>query len=106
MLCITCFVRTFLLLCGADIFQSTQRSLKASTKAVFVDRRRCDADPDPDLTYHFDADLDPVSDWQQNNADPHADSSPSYCIRLLKNRALLYYFNSQQCQFTMFFFCH
>ncbi len=69
-----------MLLCGADIFQSTQRSLKASTKAVFVDRRRCDADPDPDLTFHFDADPDPVSDWQHNNADPHADPTQSFTL--------------------------
>jgi hypothetical protein len=35
-----------------------------------------DADSDQDPNFHFDADPDP--DWHQNNADPHADPTPSF----------------------------
>ncbi len=41
-----------------------------------MDRHRFDADPDP--THHFDADPDPDPYWHQNNADPHADPTPSF----------------------------
>ncbi len=39
-------------------------------------RHRVDAVPDPDPTFHFDA--DPDSDRHQNNADPNADRTPSF----------------------------
>jgi hypothetical protein len=39
-----------------------------------VDRHRFDADPDQ--TFHFKA--DPDLDWHRNNADPHADLTPSF----------------------------
>jgi hypothetical protein len=40
-----------------------------------------DADPGP--KFHVDADPDPYSDpdWYQNDADPHADPTPSFNIR-------------------------
>jgi hypothetical protein len=41
---------------------------------------RFDADPDPDPTFHFDADPDP--DLRQNNAAPHADSTPKFYTSL------------------------
>ncbi len=52
------------------------RGIKNSNISV-VDRNRFDADPDPNL--HFDAnpDPDPDSNWHQNDADPHADCTPS-----------------------------
>jgi hypothetical protein len=31
-----------------------------------------------DPTFYFDADPDPDADWHQNNADPHADHTPSF----------------------------
>ncbi len=47
-----------------------------------------DADPDPDPNFHVDADPDPnfhvdanpdpALDWHQNNADPHADPTPTF----------------------------
>jgi hypothetical protein len=37
---------------------------------------RVDADPDQDPNFHFDTNPDP--DWHQNDADLHADSSPSF----------------------------
>jgi hypothetical protein len=43
-----------------------------------VDRHRFDADSDAVPTLHVDADPDPDPDWHQNNADPHADPSPSF----------------------------
>jgi hypothetical protein len=39
-----------------------------------VDRHRFNVDLDPDL--HFDADPDP--DWHRNDADSHADLTPSF----------------------------
>jgi hypothetical protein len=46
-----------------------------------VDRHIFDADPGP--KFHVDADPDPYSDpdWYQNDADPHADPTPSFNIR-------------------------
>jgi hypothetical protein len=44
-----------------------------------VDRRRFDADPDPDPTFLSDADLDPDLDWLQNNADPHDPTGTPSC---------------------------
>jgi hypothetical protein len=41
-----------------------------------VDRNRVDANPDPD--FYVDADPDPDRDWHQNDADPHADPTPSF----------------------------
>jgi hypothetical protein len=41
-----------------------------------VDQQRFDADPDQN--FHVDADPDPDPDWPQNNADPHADPTPSF----------------------------
>jgi hypothetical protein len=43
---------------------------------LWIGRHRFNADPNPDLTFHVDADSDPVSDWQQNNANPHAKPNP------------------------------
>jgi hypothetical protein len=44
-----------------------------------VDQHRFEADPDPN--FHVDAnsnpDPDPEHDWHQNNADLHADPTPS-----------------------------
>ncbi len=40
-----------------------------------VDRHRFDADPDPN--FHVDVDPDPDPDWHQNDADPHADPTPT-----------------------------
>jgi hypothetical protein len=31
-------------------------------------------DADPELNFHYDSDLD----WQQNNADPHADPTGNF----------------------------
>ncbi len=35
-----------------------------------------DADPNPN--FHVDADPDPDPEWHQNEADPHADPTPSF----------------------------
>jgi hypothetical protein len=37
-----------------------------------------DADPDLDPNVHVDADPDPDPDWHKNEADPHADPTPSF----------------------------
>ncbi len=41
-----------------------------------MDRHRFDADLDPDPSFLIDVDPDP--DWHQNDADPHADPTPSF----------------------------
>jgi hypothetical protein len=41
-----------------------------------LDRHRSDADPEPN--FYFDADPNPDPEWQQNDADPHADPTPSF----------------------------
>jgi hypothetical protein len=54
-----------------EVYMSVFRIQRISVE----DRHRFDADPNS--TLHFDADPDPVPDWHQNNADPHADPTPS-----------------------------
>jgi hypothetical protein len=53
--------------------------LKPGTSVM--DQHRFDAEPDPDPNYHFDADPDPDQgpdlDRHQNDADSHADPTPS-----------------------------
>jgi hypothetical protein len=42
-------------------------------------RLQIDADPDPDLPYHFDEDGDPSTDTSYNvDADPGADPDPTF----------------------------
>ncbi len=45
-----------------------------------MDRHRFKADPVPDQNFHVDADPDRERDpdWHQNNADPHANPTPSF----------------------------
>ncbi len=47
-----------------------------------MDRHRFEAESDPDPNFHFDAepdpDQDPNLDWHQNDADFHADPTPSF----------------------------
>jgi hypothetical protein len=65
-----------------------------------VDRHRVDADPSGSGSFlPFDSEPDPDPDWHKNNA--HADANPKFytCLKIGQNY-------SQQCQFTMFFFCH
>ncbi len=45
-----------------------------------MDRRRVDADPDPDPNFHVDANSDPDQDWHQNYADPQADPTISFIL--------------------------
>ncbi len=42
-----------------------------------VDQHRFNASLEPDPNFQVDADLDPDPDWHQNDADPHADLTPS-----------------------------
>jgi hypothetical protein len=56
-----------------------------------VDRRRFDADPDQDPTFNFAAD-----------ADPYPYPTPGFTH--VGNTEKFFYFFSQQCQFTLFFF--
>jgi hypothetical protein len=42
-----------------------------------VDQHRFDADPDPDFHVDANSNPDPDHDWHQNNADHHADPTPS-----------------------------
>jgi hypothetical protein len=44
----------------------------------------------------IDADPDPVPDWQQNNADPHVETTPK-CLKIRKK----IFFQSQHCHFTV-----
>jgi hypothetical protein len=46
-----------------------------------VYRHRFDATPDLDPTFHFNA--DPDQEWHQNNANPHANLTPSLYIFFL-----------------------
>jgi hypothetical protein len=43
-----------------------------------VDRHRFDANPNPDLNLNLHFDTDPGPDWHHNDADPHADPTPSF----------------------------
>ncbi len=45
----------------------------------------------PDPNFHIDSDLDPHPDWHQNDANPHADSTPSFTI-ILRNASLQSFF--------------
>jgi hypothetical protein len=57
-----------------------------------VDRHRFDAESDPKTTFHFDADPDLDPDWHQNNADPHADPTPSFAHVGKLGKILLFLF--------------
>ncbi len=60
-----------MLICGADISKHSTFFLGLVLWICIV---LIAADPDPDLSFLYDADPDPVSDWH-DNADPHADGS-------------------------------
>ncbi len=52
-------------------------------------RHRFDADPDLDPNFHFDADQDP--DWDQNDADPHADPTKFYTCQKIRKTFFYFY---------------
>jgi hypothetical protein len=70
------------------------RSCFALPTDSVVDRHRFDADPDQN--FHFGADPfpDPDSDWHQNDADPHADPTPSFTHAGKWDKMLLLFNNS------------
>jgi hypothetical protein len=55
------------------------------------DRHIVSADLDSDPTLHVDAVPDPDPDWHQNDADPHADPTPSFTpIEDIRGSSLLF----------------
>jgi hypothetical protein len=76
--------------------------LKPGTSSVL---HRFDAEPDPNRNFHFDVDPDPdpdsVLDLHHNDADFHADPSPSFT-----HVGFLFLLYSQLRLFTTFFFSH
>ncbi len=60
-----------------------EKKLICAKKVTKLPSSQHDADPDPNLSFHCDADPDP--DWYENNADQHAD--PTQSSHMLENRA-------------------
>jgi hypothetical protein len=66
-------------------------SYRSPVTGCVVDRHRFDADPDTVPNFQVDAGPDPDPNWHQNDADPHADPTPSF-THVEKSEYLLIYF--------------